>query len=524
MENSHPFRWTSIGLALINTLSAMALLLFSAWFIVACALAGAPGVVAGFNYVVPAAVIRFLALLRISSGYADKYTGHLHLLAQLRHIRTVLLNNIFNGKRSVGAFESAQSIQQETEKWAARWTAIMSPAISTLSLFFVLSFAFFWFWSSLVFVWIFFTIVVIALTAYFSFAYIKTVKLELKKQRLFLFIQRQWLHRATLWPLVNDKSELFAVNKAANLAAAERHRGHAIVNMIEHALVALALLMTSLLSLGLQATSSTMALWIIPFFVLMTVQDWLMPLFGSVQQAIQLRAFRHSQVFGDCSDGNSERLEPEPFLPMQIKTISLENFQWQREEQVGKFLNASMSDHGLYFINSPSGIGKSSLFYALSGELSYQGSAFINEQALNEINPGRLRRTVHHMEQFGHIFSGTLAANLRVANPKASDQQLLDALKWAELHQWTTPESLRVWLGAEGLPISGGEEKRILLARVYLTDANILLLDEPFEALDASTIASLGPKIQALSKHKCIVVASHIQPDSLEIQETLSFL
>jgi ATP-binding cassette subfamily C protein CydC len=132
------------------------------------------------------------------------------------------------------------------------------------------------------------------------------------------------------------------------------------------------------------------------------------------------------------------------------------------------------------------------------------------------------RRLFHHAQQFGHIFSDSLYQNLHIAKPKASVQAIQDALIWAELPQWTNEDDLNRWLGPEGIPISGGEQKRLLLARAYLSDAPIWLLDEPFEGLDEATVNALVTKINIAAQHKIIIIASHVFPASLKTSSTFN--
>ena len=524
MKNNAGLLWTSVALGVLNVFTAVGLLLFSAWFIVACAIAGAPGAVAGFNYVVPAAIIRFLAILRISSGYVEKYTGHLHLLNQLQFIRSLTLGNVFQHIRQLRSDEAAQALQQETEQWAARWNASYSPMVSTLVLWCIFTVAFYFLWFRALTFWLAFSFVILAGWLSFSVFFQRIARQEFNALTRFQFVQRQWLHRATLWPLVDNDTEQSLVNTSALSAAKARHQRQQLSQSVELSILPIALLFTGVLALSMSTTNTIEPLWIVPFFVLMSAQDWLTPAFQAIQHTLQLHQFTHLKPSHLKRSAVAE-VHAQQCIPrnLDVRSIVFDRFQWQRASQFGPRFTATLQGQGLYWISAPSGVGKSSFFYALTGQLPFKGSACVNGIDIRSLDVATRQLTFHYMEQFGHIFSDTLAANLRMSNPLASDQRLIDALRWAELPQWATAHGLSLWLGAEGLPVSGGEEKRLLLARAYLSEASVLLLDEPFESLDTTLIEALGPKIQTLSQQKCILLASHIQPTSMNDVQMVAF-
>ena len=80
------------------------------------------------------------------------------------------------------------------------------------------------------------------------------------------------------------------------------------------------------------------------------------------------------------------------------------------------------------------------------------------------------------------------------------------------------------WLGRGGRSLSGGEQKRLGLARAVLQPKSLILLDEPFEALDEANVAKVVAAINALAAQCMVVVASHIQPQSLDVQQVLEWM
>jgi len=159
-----------------------------------------------------------------------------------------------------------------------------------------------------------------------------------------------------------------------------------------------------------------------------------------------------------------------------------------------------------------SGAGKSTLGWVLTRFLEYEeGSVTLDGVELVEVEGDTVRGQVGMIEQDPHIFAGTLAANLRLARPAASDDELREALSGARLDEWAAslPAGLETDLGEHGARVSGGERQRIALARALLRDFPVLILDEPTEHLDRATGETLLKDLLAALSGRSVLLITH---------------
>ena len=158
-----------------------------------------------------------------------------------------------------------------------------------------------------------------------------------------------------------------------------------------------------------------------------------------------------------------------------------------------------------------SGAGKSTLAAVLLRFLSYEGSVELDGVELDRLGGADVRTRIGLAAQDAHVFDTTLAENLRLARPAASDDELWDVLRRARLSTWVSslPDGLDTAVGQRGTNLSGGQRQRLSLARALLADFPVLVLDEPGEHLDTGAADELTADLLEATRGRTTVLITH---------------
>ncbi len=163
-------------------------------------------------------------------------------------------------------------------------------------------------------------------------------------------------------------------------------------------------------------------------------------------------------------------------------------------------------------VTGPSGSGKTTLAMVLLRFLDYTvGEVTLGGTDIRTLDSGELRSVIGLCEQDAHVFDSTLEANLRLARPSATTDELRSALARARLLAWTDslPRGLATPVGEHGARLSGGQRQRLALARVLLADFPVVILDEPAEHLDEATAAELTRDLLSAVAGRTVVLITH---------------
>ncbi|MBC7326100.1 MAG: thiol reductant ABC exporter subunit CydD [Moorella sp. (in: Bacteria)] len=160
----------------------------------------------------------------------------------------------------------------------------------------------------------------------------------------------------------------------------------------------------------------------------------------------------------------------------------------------------------------PSGGGKSTVAHLLLRFLEpYRGQITANGLPLNEIPLEEWRRQVALVPQHPYLFDGTIADNLRLGRPDASREELVTAASLAAAHEFIAalPRGYDTPIGERGLRLSGGQAQRLAIARAFLKDAPLLILDEATANLDPGTDRLIQAALERLMQGRTVLVIAH---------------
>ncbi len=160
----------------------------------------------------------------------------------------------------------------------------------------------------------------------------------------------------------------------------------------------------------------------------------------------------------------------------------------------------------------PSGGGKSTLcqlvprFYDVTG-----GRILVDGQDVREVTQRSLRQNIGIVQQDVFLFAGTILENIRYGKPDATEAEVVEAAKRAEIYDdiMSMPEGFQTYVGERGVMLSGGQKQRVSIARIFLKNPPILILDEATSALDSVTEARIQSAFDELAKGRTTLIIAH---------------
>lgn len=223
---------------------------------------------------------------------------------------------------------------------------------------------------------------------------------------------------------------------------------------------------------------------------------------GAIEELLPLLEQRRWQHPGQ----QPLQLDTAPALSLTAVSISADNGRLRLPA-----INLQIASAERVGLHGASGSGKSSLLLALLGFVPYAGEILINQRPLLQVRRCDWHRQLGYLSQQPNFKRGSIADNLRLANPAASQQQLHEVLRQVDLLSLVEqlPQGLHTQLGERGLGLSGGQLSRLAIAQLLLRDAQLWLLDEPTAHLDPETSATIHALLDTLSVGKTLLLVSH---------------
>ena len=196
-----------------------------------------------------------------------------------------------------------------------------------------------------------------------------------------------------------------------------------------------------------------------------------------------------------------------------IEVISFDNFRFKNNSEAIPF-NGQFYKHKKYLLKGKSGTGKTTLLKAILREYNdYTGTVKINGIDVKRIKESSIFDNVAYVPQHPHMFNAKLRDNLTLFSENVSEEELFETLKFVELSKWANRESLELMLSNDAIKLSGGEAKRVALARALLMKTDILFLDEFSSGIDLETLSKIENRL--LQTSKLIIYITHVDTDRI---------
>jgi len=513
------WRWWLLSLMLgtLTLASIMGLLTVSGWFITASALAGLQLATAGsFNYFGPAALIRFFAISRTAGRYFERLSSHnaiLLLLQQLRlwFMRRFLASSFMPAAKSADLLQTLITDIDRLDQWPLRVVApLFWVCVINLSWLTAL-----WFWqpqlAQLASIYLLVLLMVPMLGLLFGYRRSCTL-VELASQRrqelleplsalTMLQLHQGWTAAEQQWQQTERQYQQLLWRQQILDLCCQFLLWSGLALMSFHLLMsALPLVTTQQISIAalvalLMSTLALPELWLPLASFYRHVADSTM----AKRRLNQYQSSTEHQL---------------PLVNDSILQLELQQLSARQHGAINstKAISLHLKAGDLLWLQGASGAGKSTLLATIAGWLApASGQIVLNGTPLQRYPAKQQRQLIGLLPQQVTLFNMSLAANLKLAAPDATDQQLLEALTQAQLADWlaTLPLGLATELGEYGTAVSGGQARRIALARLLLQNADLLLLDEPFTGLNPDIADKMILQLRQQFADKILIVVSH---------------
>ncbi len=211
-------------------------------------------------------------------------------------------------------------------------------------------------------------------------------------------------------------------------------------------------------------------------------------------------------------EGNSTKAASP--LSCEINSITLKDltFSYSADMPVLKHIHMHIKRNEFIAIVGESGSGKSTIAALLIKMLhAGDGHIFINDQDINTVDSASLLSNIYLLSTDSHIFNGTIRDNLQMANPNATESQMINALKDARLLNsvQSQPNKLDSPTGENGSLLSGGQRQRLAIARATLANRPVIIFDEATSNVDCESEAQIWQAIHDLKGSRTIITISH---------------
>ncbi|MCT8544284.1 cysteine/glutathione ABC transporter ATP-binding protein/permease CydC [Glaesserella parasuis] len=513
-----------IILAITSLTASIGLLSLSGWFLAASALVGSSLL---FNFFYPSSGVRGLAIGRTISRYFERLVTHDATFRVLANLRIAVFSKLIPlspaGLNRYRHSELLNRLVADVDTLDTLYLNLLSPFISAIMviLFMGIGLSF----VSPLLAWVICGSLVVLLLIFPTLFY----HLGRKLGKIAIESRATYRSQFIEWIQLNGEFLLFGVlSKATDRLKqteqqwlkAQSHESqlgglsNALLMFINGILVT-AVIYLSATAINVPQADNPEALIALVVFCVLASLEILMPIgmaFLHLGQVIEA-AERISEITAQQPtvqfNGTAQWKQTEANQP--LISFNQVSFSYSPEhEQVLNHISFEIKKGERIAILGKTGSGKSTIFQLLTRNYdATSGEILLNGCNIKDYPEKTLRQQIAVLSQRVHIFSNTLRENLRFGNPQATDEALSEALAKVNLSYLLEEQGLDLWLGEGGRPLSGGEQRRLGLARLLLSTADILLLDEATEGLDRDTEQQILKQILSHTQGKTLLMITH---------------
>ncbi|AXF65517.1 MULTISPECIES: cysteine/glutathione ABC transporter ATP-binding protein/permease CydC [unclassified Leclercia] len=510
-----------VVLAIVTLLASIGLLTLSGWFLSASAVAGFAGLYS-FNYMLPAAGVRGTAITRTAGRYFERLVSHDATFRVLQHLRVTTFSKLLPlspaGLARYRQGELLNRVVADVDTLDHLYLRVISPLVGALVVIAVVTLGL-----CLLDVHIALVLGGIMLATLFILPplFYRAGKPTGEKLTRLRGEYRQqltgWLQGQAELTIFGASRRYRAQMENTELNWHEAQRKQSELTALSQALMLLigggaVMAMLWMASGGVGDNAQPGPLIALFVFCALAAFEALAPVTGAFQHLGQVvaSALRITQITGQQPEvqfSTTASAVPEQ-LALRLSDVS---FAYEGQAQPAlDHINLTIPAGAHVAVLGRTGCGKSTLLQLLTRAWDpAQGQILFNDMPLVQMSETALRKTVSVVPQRVHLFSATLRDNLLLAAPGAADEVLRGMLEKVGLQKLLEDEGLNSWLGEGGRQLSGGELRRLAIARALLHNAPLMLLDEPTEGLDATTERQILDLLKKEMQDKTVLMVTH---------------
>jgi ATP-binding cassette subfamily C protein CydC len=528
----HQWFMMLIGLILsvLSLMAGIGLLSLSGWFLSASAVAGLTLVTThAFNYLTPSGGVRFLSIARTASRYGERLVTHEATFKLLTRLRVWSWQKVMplsaRNMQGLRQGELLNRLVADIDTLDHLYLRLITPLFASLLMLICLYFFIAWIDPSLAFFICGSLLLMWLLLPYLFYSLGRAPGIKQLQSKRVLRVQILEFVQGLAEISLFGASERFRDKLAqaeADLIDSQRIMANITAFsqaalILCHGIIVVLVLYLAASGIGEQQTTGPM-LAMITFMTLACI-EMLMPIAG---------AFQHLSSCVDAGKRVNELVEQTPDIifnnqnnariihgALQVKDI---HFAYHQDgKTILNGINLSIDAGQKIALLGQTGCGKSSLLSLITRQWEANtGDLYIDDIPVNQYSQQALSDGISIVSQRIYLFTGTLRENLTLAQSPTEAQQtnndrhLLNILEKVGLTTLTQGENpLDAWIGEGGRQLSGGEQRRIGVARVLLRNAPLLLLDEPTEGLDKRTEREILSLLFEFAEDKTVLMISH---------------